>query len=161
MKKLTCICTALLLVAGFVSAAEPAPAEGKPSPAASAAPATAPEEKPVAPPPQLEVKNKSSFALDESGRNPFWPIGWRPATKIAASERSAYDISPNVFLVSSITVDTSGRFAIINGKVMTEGQVFGLQMGNQTYQVTVKAIQDGQVILARRDEEIVVPLHRR
>ena len=43
---------------------------------------------------------------------------------------------------------------------MTEGQVFGLQKGNQTYQITVKAIEDGQVILLRRDQEIAVPLHR-
>ena len=44
---------------------------------------------------------------------------------------------------------------------MTEGQVFGLQLGTQTYQITVKAIQDGQVILRRRDQEIAVPLRRR
>ena len=44
---------------------------------------------------------------------------------------------------------------------MNEGQVFGLQMGNQTYQITVKAIQDGQVVLQRRDQEIVVPLRRK
>ena len=44
---------------------------------------------------------------------------------------------------------------------MNEGQVFGLQMGNQTYQITVKAIQDGQVVLLRRDQEIIVPLRRR
>ena len=44
---------------------------------------------------------------------------------------------------------------------MQEGQQFGLQLGNQTYQITVKSIQDGQVVLLRRDEEIVVPLRRK
>ena len=45
---------------------------------------------------------------------------------------------------------------------MTEGQQFGLQLGTQTYQLTVKAIQDGQVVLMRRDqEEIIVPLRRK
>ena len=45
--------------------------------------------------------------------------------------------------------------------MLQEGQVFGLQLGNQTYQLTVKAIEDGRVILARRDQEIIVPLRRK
>ena len=44
---------------------------------------------------------------------------------------------------------------------MQAGQQFGLQLGNQTYQLTVKAIEDGRVILLRRDEEIIVPLRRK
>ena len=44
---------------------------------------------------------------------------------------------------------------------MQEGQQFGLQVGNQTYQITLKAIEDGRVILARRDQEIVVLLRRK
>lgn len=113
--------------------------------------------------PVLELKNKSSFVMDESGRNPFWPIGWKPAVKITTNtnEAAGPEIAPSAFVVSSITVDTGGRFAIINGKAMTEGQVFGLQLAKQTYQITVKAIQDGQVILLRRDQEIAVPLRRR
>lgn len=115
--------------------------------------------------PPLELKHRSSFELGESGRNPFWPIGWKPAAKANAAanpnDHSGPDISPEAFVVSSITVDASGRYAIINGKVMSEGQVFGLQLGNQTFQMTVKAIEDGQVVLGRRDEEIAVPLHRR
>jgi hypothetical protein len=136
-------------------------------PAPEAAPAASPEASPTASPaeqiPVLEVKNKSSFVLDESSRNPFWPIGWKPAAKqtTATNESAGPQILPTAFHVSSITVDQGGRFAIINGKAMTEGQVFGLQMGNQTYQITVKAIQDGQVVLLRRDQEIPVPLHRR
>jgi hypothetical protein len=113
--------------------------------------------------PPIELKNKSSFAIEDTQRNPFWPVGWRPANKASAqtTETASGEISPASFLVSSITVDTGGRFAIINGKVMNEGQVFGLQVGNQTYQLTVKAIQDGQVVLGRRDQEIIVPLRRR
>ena len=53
------------------------------------------------------------------------------------------------------------RFAIINGKPMQEGQVFGLQVGTQVYQITVKSIEDGQVILQRRDQEFAVPLRRK
>ena len=109
----------------------------------------------------IELKNKSVFTMDGSGRNPFWPIGWKPVARPQTTEHSGPEILPTAFVVSSITLDHGARFAIINGKVMQEGQQFGLQLGTQTYQLTVKAIQDGQVILARRDQEIIVPLRRK
>ena len=112
--------------------------------------------------PAIVLKNKSSFAMDGSGRNPFWPIGWKPAVRTqTTTEHTGPEILPTAFVVSSITLDQGARFAIINGKAMQEGQVFGLQLGNQTYQLTVKAIEDGRVILLRRDEEIIVPLRRK
>jgi hypothetical protein len=117
------------------------------------------EETPVS----IELKNKSAFNMDASGRNPFWPIGWKPVTRVqnATTEHTGPDILPSAFAVTSITLDQGARFAIINGKPMQEGQVFGLQLGNQTYQLTVKKIDDGQVILSRRDQDIIVPLRRK
>src|SRR5205085_9277179 len=114
-------------------------------------------------PAAIELKNKSSFTMDASGRNPFGPIGWKPVARVQnnTTEHTGPDILPSAFVVSSITVDNGTRFAIINGKAMQEGQVFGLQLGNQTYQLTVKKIEDGQVILAMRDQEISVPLRRK
>lgn len=112
-------------------------------------------------PAAIELKTKSAFTMDASGRNPFWPIGWRPVAKVSTNEHAGPEIQPSAFLVSSITLDQGGRFAIINGKAMQVGQQFGLQLGNQTYQLTVKAIEDGRVILSRRDEEIIVPLRRK
>jgi hypothetical protein len=113
-------------------------------------------------PPAIELKNKSSFTMDASGRNPFWPIGWKPAARIQNNtEHTGPEIPPSAFVVSSITLDAGARFAIINGKAMQEGQQFGLQLGNQTYQLTVKSIEDGRVILARRDQEIIIPLRRK
>ena len=111
----------------------------------------------------LEIKNKSSFTMDNNSRNPFWPIGWKPTAKVAGPgvEHAGPDVPLTAFVVSSITLDQGARFAIVNGKIMQEGQQFGLQLGNQTYQVTVKSIEDGRVILARHDQEIVVPLRRK
>ena len=133
----------------------------------SAMPSPAPASDDSAPVPALELKNKSSFTITENGRNPFWPIGWKPAAQVATNATSTAEpagpaIDPSAFLVSSIVLDPRARFAIINGKVMNEGQVFGLQFGSATYQMTVKSIEDGRVILVRgRDQEIVVPLRRR
>jgi hypothetical protein len=109
----------------------------------------------------IELKNKSAFIMEASGRNPFWPIGWKPIAKATTNDHAGLEIQPAAFVVSSITVDGGGRFAIINGKTMQAGQQFGLQLGTQTYQITVKAIEDGRVILSRRDEEIIVPLRRK
>jgi hypothetical protein len=112
--------------------------------------------------PAIELKNKSSFTMDASGRNPFWPIGWKPVARVQNNtEHTGPDILPSAFVVSSITLDQGTRFAIINGKAMQEGQQFGLQLGTQTYQLTVKSIEDGRVILARRDQEIIIPLRRK
>jgi hypothetical protein len=111
----------------------------------------------------LEVKNKSSFKMDNGSRSPFWPIGWKPTAKISHVEgdHAGPEIPASAFAVSSITLGNGPHFAIINGKIMKEGQQFGLQIGSQTYQITVKAIEDGQVILSRRDSEIAVPLRRK
>ena len=109
----------------------------------------------------IKLKNKSTFTMEASGRNPFWPIGWKPAAKVNTTQRVGPEIQSSTFLVSSITFDKGGRFAIINGKSMQAGQQFGLQVGNQTYRITVKAIEDGRVILGRHDEEIIVPLRRK
>lgn len=113
--------------------------------------------------PVVELNKKSSFHLDSATRSPFWPIGWKPAAKVAEAgvDHAGPDIPPNAFVVTSITLGHTSHFAIVNGKIMQEGQQFGLQLGNQTYQITVKAIQDGQVVLARRDQEYVVPLRRK
>lgn len=148
MKKLVCTFTLSLTALSAFAATQTAPADK-----------TAAESAPT-----LELKNKSSFVMEENSRNPFWPIGWKPAQKqstTTTNEQVGPEIQSSSFTVSSITVDSTGKYAIVNGKVMTEGQVFGLQLGSQTYQITVKAIQDGQVILLRRDQEIPVPLRRR
>ena len=117
--------------------------------------------KPVEEPAPVALKNKSSFNLDVGARNPFWPISWKPAGKVATGGTDQGEVPPGAFLVSTITLDGGTRFAIINGKSMQEGQQFGLQIGTQVYQVMVKRIEDGRVILGRRDEEIVVPLRRK
>jgi hypothetical protein len=131
----------------------------KPPAPKSSIPASAAPKQEVAP---IELKTKSVFAMETNARNPFWPIGWKPAAKISDSPTDhGGDISVNAFVVSSITLEKSGKFAIVNGKIMQEGQTFGLQVGSQTYQITLKRIEDGRVIVARRDQELVVPLRRK
>jgi len=111
----------------------------------------------------IELKHKSSFNVEAGERNPFWPIGWKPAPKIAkgGAEHAGPAIPPSSFVVTSITLDPKAHYAIINGRTMGEGQQFGLQLGSQIHQITVKAINDGHVVLLRGDQEFVVPLRRK
>src|SRR5438105_10137883 len=86
--------------------------------------------------PPIELKHKSSFKFEAGERNPFWPIGWKPAPKLAKSgaEHAGPAIPPSAFVVSTIVLDPKARYAIINSRVMSEGQQFGLQMGSTVYQ---------------------------
>jgi hypothetical protein len=116
-------------------------------------------------PARIAIKNKSSFNLDAGTRNPFSPIGWKATGRVASGSGSGGtsqgEVPPGAIVVSTITLDGATHFAIINGKSMGEGQQFGLQVGAQIYQVTIKRIEDGRVILTRNNEEIVVPLRRK
>jgi len=112
----------------------------------------------VEPVPTIELKNKSTFDAVE-GRNPFWPIGWkRPGPKVSVA---GPDLSASSFALTSVTMGAGPHYAILNGKIMQEGQQFGLQFGKNVYQVTLRAIQDGKVILAYQGSEITVPLRRK
>jgi len=155
------ICISILASPALLAAdAKPAPTALKSKPAGEPAPVelknkSAEEASPIA------LKNKSAFNVDAGTRSPFWPISWKPTGKVASGGTDQGEVPAGAFVVSTITLDGGARFAIINGKSMGEGQQFGLQIGTQVYQVMVKRIEDGRVILGRRDEEIVVPLRRK
>jgi hypothetical protein len=109
----------------------------------------------------IQLKHKSSFNFESGDRNPFWPVGWKPAPKMAKNEHAGPAIPASAFVVSSIVLDPKRRYTIINGRIMGEGQQFGLQIGSTVHQITVKAIEDGHVVLVRGEQEIVVALRRR
>jgi hypothetical protein len=112
--------------------------------------------------PPLEVKNKSFFQMDSSGRNPFWPIGFKPTAQMTnMTGRGRFDVPLSAFLLTSITLEQGTRFAIINGKTMQEGQQFSLRAGSQSYQLKVRSIEDGRVILDCPDGQILIPLRRK
>jgi hypothetical protein len=163
MNKLVAIvCLSILAAPVMLAAGEkpaPSPIKTKPAdqPTAAADTKSKPSEDPIA----IVVKNKSSFEVDAAMRNPFWPIGFKPKARIGGAGDAEGQVPSSAFLVSSITFDTGTHFAIINGKIMVEGQQFGLQVGTQIYQVSVKRIEDGRVVLSHHDEEIVVPLRRK
>ena len=112
------------------------------------------------PAPVIELKQKSSFDAPDA-RSPYWPIGWTKPNAKNSNEDAGPELSHASFALTSVTMGGGTHFAILNGKIMQEGQQFGLQFGKEIYQVTLKAIQDGQVVLAYQENEIVVPLRRK
>src|SRR5712691_2794934 len=110
--------------------------------------------------PALELKQKSIFDAPTE-RNPFWPIGWKKPDPKNPNAVAGPALSPASFMLTSVTMGSGPHFAILNGKIMQEGQQFGLQFGQQIYRVTLKSIQDGQVVLLYEESEIVVPLRRK
>lgn len=110
-------------------------------------------------PPPVELKQQSSFDAAEA-RNPFWPIGWKKPGPKTESGVAGPALSPDAFALTSVTMGAGPHFAILNGKILQEGEQFGLQIGNQVYQVTLRTIGDGQVILSYPTGEVTVPLRR-
>ena len=111
-------------------------------------------------PPRLELKRKSSFDATDT-RDPFWPIGWKKPNPKSSNSEGGPGLSAESFSLTSVVTGGGEHFAILNGKILQEGQQFGIQFGSQIYQVTLRTIEDGQVVLAYQDSEITVPLRRR
>ena len=109
----------------------------------------------------IELKHKSVFDASPNERDPFWPIGWKKPGPKVGNTGVGPDLTAHSFSLTSVTMGLDQRFAILNGKPMQEGQKFGLQFGGQIYEVTLRTIEDGQVILVYQDNEIVVPLRRK
>src|SRR5205807_9080904 len=160
-KNFSLICISILAARALLAAdPKPTAAALKSKPANESAPVE-PKNKSAEEASPIAVKNKSAFNIDAGIRSPFWPLSWKPTGRVASGGTDQGEVPPGAFVVSTITLDGATKFAIINGKSMSEGQQFGLQVGTQVYQVMVKRIEDGRVILGRRDEEIVVPLRRK
>ena len=106
------------------------------------------------------LKNVSSFTPPATdSRNPFWPIGWVPSAPVAATQAApVVEVRADQFAVTSISIDSGGALAVINGQVKAVGEriiVPGGAPGAQTF-VTVKKITDGMVTLDYKGHELLV-----
>ena len=69
-------------------------------------------------------------------------------------------MKPTDFTVTSILLNEP-PLAVINGKEMAEGEIVQIVINNQKVAVQLAAVQDGQVILRYRGQNLVVPLRRK
>ncbi len=110
---------------------------------------------------EYALKNVSSFTPPPTdSRNPFWPIGWVPSAPVAVARTEApvVDVRADQFTVTSISLDSAGALAVINGQVKAIGErilVPGGAPGAQTF-VSVKKITDGMVTIDYKGRELLV-----
>ena len=104
----------------------------------------------------------SSFqAPPPTARNPFWPIGWTPSAPTAAAAAAPqFDVKPEQFVVTSVSVDYPA-LAVINGRTRGVGDRIPLPAADgkeaaSKETVQVKQILDGQVVLEYRGREMRV-----
>ena len=72
--------------------------------------------------PALELKTKSSFAVQPGSRNPFLPIGWKGAPVVAQVVAPKAMTAADAFRLTSILLG-SPSLAVINGRTYEEGQM--------------------------------------
>lgn len=103
----------------------------------------------------IKLTNRSSFSREGIRRSPFLPIGYAKKVETVAAPTFT-ELRPEMFKISAILLGNP-PIAIINGKDRGIGD--RIQVGSES--VTVKRIEDGQVILLHRDRELVVPQGKR
>ncbi len=143
----------LLVGACFASLA----AAADPTPAPPAAPAPVPPPSPVSK--DIKLQNRSTFNPDlASKRSPFLPMGYKKAV-VEGPKEVVLNVTAEMFTVSAILLG-SPPLSIINGRDRGIGDRIGLNPAGTEF-VTVKRIEDGQVILLYKGRDIVVPSGRR
>lgn len=108
---------------------------------------------------RYELKQRSSFTVQDGTRSPFLPVGWvKPApgqTNVVV--QSGPRITEGQFRVTSILVG-SPSLAVINGRSYSEGEPIRMGRG-ATLKPKVYRISDGKVVIQVDSEFITVPLH--
>jgi len=118
------------------------------------------------------LKNRSTFtAVSDEQRAPFWPIGWTKRKSVSITSTVVQPVAEPIraaFDAASVKVTSillgSPSLAIINGRSYSEGdylrQPKGAAAAAPTARVRIYRINDGNVIIERNTERVVVALQR-
>jgi hypothetical protein len=107
---------------------------------------------------EYALVHKSSFTGTETDRNPFWPVGWKPAPAgPAAPDAPVVEAPPEVsadnFVVTTISLEKEGALAVINGRTYAVGDRLPVDSRGKEF-VTVRQIIDGAVIFDYHGRQI-------
>jgi hypothetical protein len=122
---------------------------------------------PANPQPPIQLKRTSHFQLPDGARNPFWPIGWKPAIEVIEPAKTTDEpvvprrviptLTPEMFTVSSVSLNPL-RIAVINGRVYAEGDAIRIGGGGSEIRAVVTKVDDGQVTIANDSSRVVIQL---
>ena len=110
----------------------------------------------------FKLKRRSTFKLQESARNPFWPIGWTKPTAVAPTVTGTpvvevAELHPQDFQLTAILLGTPAM-VVINGKEYVEGDFLKMPGGAK---VQLARVLDGQVILRFGGKNYPIILQRK
>ncbi len=111
-------------------------------------------------PAPYQAATKSTLAISETIRNPFWPIGYTPRPKEEAVQEQLLRIPVEQFRVTSIILD-SPSIALINGKDYTVGQFLTANTAAGQVKLLIRKIEDGVVIVQYKNLFGRIPISRR
>lgn len=101
----------------------------------------------------------SAFVSKLGGRNPFWPVGWRPKNKASQPAKPTRpvitDISPEVASISSILLGNP-PIAVVNGGEYVPGDEIPLVVNGSSIKVRLLAVGDGFIRLRYDGRDYIV-----
>jgi hypothetical protein len=107
---------------------------------------------------EYKLVHRSAFAGSEGDRNPFWPIGWKPAppgpaTPEVPQAEAPPEVGPENFIITTISLEATQPLAVINGRTHGVGDRLPVDANGKQF-VTVRKIIDGAVIFDYHGKEI-------
>jgi len=123
--------------------------------------AEAPRAEPAAPAaePTAPAEAVSAVSESESLRDPFWPVGWKPAPVVAEPDRPqvvrpvrviAWDEAAKKLKLSGISKSAGVYLAVLQGiGVVEKGDVISIEHGELTYRWIVRSITSKGIVPER------------
>lgn len=107
---------------------------------------------------EYTLKHKSDYAAADDARNPFWPIGFKPTAATpeapqAPTAEAAPEVRPEMFVVTTISLENDSPLAVINGHTHGVGDRLSIDASGKAF-VTVRKITDGAVFFEYRGQTI-------
>jgi len=110
----------------------------------------------------FKLKHRSTFTVQDTERNPFWPVGWvKTAAPTAVSETvQVAEIRPEDFELTAILLGTPA-LAVINGREYSEGDFIVLKGAGPAAKVQIVQVMDGRITLRYMGKDYSILLHRK
>lgn len=111
------------------------------------------------------LKHKSDYTAADDARDPFWPIGFKPAAATpeapqAPAAETLPEVRPEMFVVTTISLEKDAPLAVINGRTHAIGDRLPVDASGKQF-VTVRKIMDGAVFFDYRGQTIKSATSRR
>lgn len=95
------------------------------------------------------LAHKSVYGVAEGERNPFWPIGFKPSAPTPDAPQAPVaealpEVRPEMFVVTTISMEQSTPLAVINGRTHGIGDRLPVDASGREF-VVVRRIVDGAV----------------